>query len=126
MTDEICLTIPAQQDMLLVARMALAGLCARCGADCETLEDIRTACDEACYCLMHQPFAARTLTLRASTGEGRLCVVFTAERGEKTGRPLYDVELARGILSSLVSRVRIAHDGDGVREIELTAHVAPL
>ena len=49
MNDEILLTIPARQSMLLVARMALSGFCAQCGADVDTLDDVRTACDAVSY-----------------------------------------------------------------------------
>lgn len=114
MNEEILLTLPAHQSMLLVARMALAGFCAQCGADVDTIDDVRTACDEACYCLMHQPREALKLRVRAGFDGEWISICFEAERGAAVGGAMaHDPEIARGILSLLVSEVEIGHDEDG-------------
>lgn len=114
MNDEILLKIPAQQNMMLVARMTLAGYAARCGADVETIDDVRTACDEACYCLMHQRRKALDLSIRAMFDGSHVQICFETERSEAlTGAPAHDIEIARGILAQLVCDAEISHDEDG-------------
>ena len=120
MKDEVFLKVPARQPMMLVVRMAMAGFFAQCGADVDTLEDVRTACDEACYCLMHQRRSAETISLRAGFDGEYASVVFEAERGEAAQEyAAHDPEIARGILSMLANDVRIDHDSDGPRRIDL-------
>lgn len=120
MNDEILLTIPARQSMLLVARMALSGFCAQCGADVDTLDDVRTACDEACYCLMHQRRQALQLHIRASFDSEYVHVCFEAERGAPVdGTAKHDPEIARGILSLLACQVELDYDADGPWRIQL-------
>lgn len=105
MKDEFLLQIPARQSLVLVARMALAGFMAQCGADVDTLEDVRTACDEACFFLMHQPRPARQIAVRAEYDGEWARIVFEAERDEggSACKGADDTEIARGILSLLVS-----------------------
>lgn len=120
MNDAILLTIPARQNMMLVARMALAGFGAQCGADVDTLEDIRTACDEACYCLMHQRREALKLHISAEYDGEYAAITFEAERGAVIeGASAHDPEIARGILALLVSEVSVQHDSDGPWQISL-------
>ena len=112
MKDEFLLQFPAKQSMVLVARMALAGFMAQCGADVDTLEDVRTACDEACFFLMYQPRPARQITVRAEYDGEWARIAFDAERDE--GRAALegadDLEIARGILSLLVSDAALETD----------------
>ena len=110
MKDEFLLQFPAKQSMVLVARMALAGFMAQCGADVDTLEDVRTACDEACF--LYQPRPARQITVRAEYDGEWARIAFDAERDE--GRAALegadDLEIARGILSLLVSDAALETD----------------
>lgn len=120
MKDEILLKVPARQPMMLVVRMAMAGFFAQCGADVGTLEDVRTACDEVCYCLMHQRRSVEEIALSADFDGTCARIVFTAARGEAANdSPAHDPEIARGILSTLVSDVQIDYDPDGPRRVEL-------
>lgn len=112
MKDEFLLQIPAKQSMVLVARMALAGFMAQCGADVDTLEDVRTACDEACYSLIHQPRPARQIAVHAEYDGEWARITFEVERedGRAACESADDLEIARGILSLLVSDASLEAD----------------
>ena len=128
MNDEIRLVLPAKEQMLLVARMALAGYCCQYGADMDTLDDIRTLSDEACYCLMHQPQPADTISISAGM-EGQLVKIrFEARRTRKIvpSQTPHDPEIAHGILSSLASDVQLRHDKGDMHAIEVAVHLGPL
>lgn len=127
MNDEIRLTIPAKPEMMIVARMALAGFCSQGGADVDTLDDIRILSDEACYCLMNQPRPADALTVSA-TAEGRQARIrFEARHGNvpAEARGGHDPEIARGILGTLASDVILSHDNGNMHAIEVVVHLSP-
>ena len=63
---EITLNLPADRDFVLLARMALSGLGMLAGLDVDLIDDLRAAIDECCDCLLHQPFRAERLDLRAA------------------------------------------------------------
>ncbi|MDR1599612.1 MAG: hypothetical protein LBS11_07050 [Oscillospiraceae bacterium] len=121
------LTVPAREDMLLIARMTLSGVCARCGFGLDMVEDARIAADEACYCLMRQREPVGSLRMTCRWDDARLSIAFesvSAEGGE-TGYaddPAIDadgVELARSILETLVTSARLSSDGRGVYAIHM-------
>lgn len=128
MNDEIRLVLPAKEPMMLVARMALAGYCCQFGADMDTLDDIRTLSDEACYCLLHQPQPAETLSISAGMEGDLVKIRFEAKRSRKL-LPMdspHDPEIAHGILSSLASDVQLSHDKGDMHAIEVAVHLKPM
>ncbi len=128
MNDEIRLIVPAKDSMMLVVRMALAGYACQNGADVDTLDDIRTLSDEACYALMHQPQHAETLSISAGM-EGALCKIrFEAKRTLKIipAQETHDPEIAHGILASLASDVQLRRDKGDMHAIEVAVHLGPL
>ncbi len=126
--DTICLTIPAQQRWVLVARMALTGFASQCGADLDTLEDIRTLTDEACDCLQHQkrPISAITIAARQEGPAARITFEAAPAGGASCQGESHDPEIAKGILGTLASEVSIGLDGGCPRSIELVVRLAPL
>ncbi|MDR0928369.1 MAG: hypothetical protein LBM74_01485 [Oscillospiraceae bacterium] len=127
MNEPITLTIPADPQMLLVARMALSGYCCQLGADVETLDDVRTLSDEACYCLMHQPCGVSRLIITASPDGARARIRFEAELcpAPPCASP-HDPEIARAILASLAADVAMQQEKGAIRAIDVTMHLAPL
>lgn len=128
MRDEIKLVIPAKTEMMLATRMALAGFYSQCGADIDTLDDIRTLSDEACYCLMHQSKVAETLCIEASA-EGDLAmirfgVIFC--KGNTRSFSQHDPEIACGILSTLALNIRLCTEDDTMNAIEVDVHLGSL
>lgn len=129
MNDEIRLTVPAKPQMMLVVRMALAGFCSQCGADVDTLDDVRMLADEACYCLMHQSRPVKTLLVTATImDEQRAHIRFEGrpdlQKTQQDQQP--DLDIARGILNSLASDVQLAHDKGDMCAIEVDVHLGPL
>lgn len=105
---------PAQEDWL-VARMALSGMGVLAGLTAEQIGDLQTAANECCDCLSHQPVLPRRLTMRAHTEEKGLRFSFAAEgdagRGEAEA---LSVEIARGVLETLLPEVHLEADERGV------------
>lgn len=129
MNDEIRLVVPAKEQMLLVARMTLAGYACQYGADMDTLDDIRTLSDEACYCLMHQPQPAESISISAGMEGPLVKIRFEAKRQRQivvTESSSHDPEIAHGILSSLASDVQLSHQKGDMHAIEVAVHLGPL
>jgi hypothetical protein len=128
MQDGFTLTIPAKSEMMLVVRMALAGYCSQCGADIDTLDDIRILSDEACYFLMHQSMKAKSLSVSTSKDGNLASIRFEAEYDEHTKeRTLpHDPEVACGILSTLAADIRLDTNEGSMSAIEVDVHLGPL
>lgn len=128
MRDEIRLNLPAKEQMLLVARMALAGYCCQYGADMDTLDDIRTLSDEACYALLHQPQQAEMLSISAGMEGDYVKIRFEAKRSRKIipSESPHDPEIAHGILSSLATDVQMSHNKGDMHAIEVAVHLKPM
>lgn len=116
------LKVPAQQDMLLVVRMALSGLGAKCGMDMDAVENIRIAVDEACFCLMHQRQPLSTLRINCAWDQVNMKVHLVGNRQDSPPQEMaaHDIEVARCILLTLVSEVDMQYDDLGVYGIDLT------
>lgn len=128
MNDEIRLVLPAKDNMLLVARMALAGYACQNGADVDTLDDIKTLSDEALYCLLHQPQEAETVHISAGM-EGKMVKIrFEAKRTRKilARDTAHDPEIAQGILQSLATDVCLRHDKGDMHAIEVAVNLGPM
>ncbi len=125
MTDTMRLRIPAKQSMMLVARMALTGYVNQCGADVDTLDDVRTLSDEACFCLMNQPAPVQAIDIEAQSDCANVHMRFSAvgDCDSPPSAPPHDPEIARGILSTLATQVCLKLDCDQVRAIELIVRV---
>lgn len=125
MRDEFRLVIPASEPMLLVARMALAGLCSQYGADADTLDDIRTLSDEACYCLMHQGREADLLHIAARVEGSSAHIHFEAEHRQGAQPPAkrHDPEIARGILRTLATDVQIVNTMNMITAIDVEVNL---
>ena len=128
MRDLMMLTIPAKPEMLLVVRMALAGYCSQCGADIDTLDDIRTLADEACYFLMHQTMEAKSLSIDASRDGSLASIRFEAAYNGLTNSPasLHDPEIAYGILGTLATDIRVKTKNGAMNAIEVDVHLGPI
>ncbi|MBN1776796.1 MAG: hypothetical protein JW811_01625 [Clostridiales bacterium] len=118
---EIMLSLPADQEFVLLARMTLCGLGMLGGLDVGLIDDVRAATDEVCDCLMHQQKKAGRIELRAwLTGE-RLHCLFTAVRTEETqDGECGDQDVSRCVLETLMPDVELKNDTCGVGEISFS------
>ena len=108
---EILLTMPADREFVLLARMAVSGLGMLAGLDVDLIDDLRTATDECCDCLLHQPVKADRLELRARVDAGRLYCCLNAVRSDgPSDLPVSDLEITRGVLETLMPDVSLQCD----------------
>ena len=116
--DEIVLSLPADRDFVLLARMVVSGLGMLAGLDVDLIDDLRTATDECCDCLLHQPIRAERLELHARVQNGRLYCCMNAKRsGGVSDLPQSDLEITRGVLETLMPDVTLQCDACGVGSI---------
>ncbi len=115
---EIFLSLPADREFVLLARMMLSGLGMMAGLDVDLIDDLRTATDECCDCLLHQPVAAERLELRARVEGNRLhCCLNAIRAGGASDLPMNDLEITRGVLETLMPDVTLECDSCGVGSI---------
>lgn len=116
--DEIVLNLPADRDFVLLARMVVSGLGMLAGLDVDLIDDLRTATDECCDCLLHQPIRAERLELRARVQNARLyCCMNAVRSGGPSDLPQSDLEITRGVLETLMPDVNLQCDACGVGSI---------
>jgi hypothetical protein len=115
---EIMLDLPADQEFVLLARMALSGLGMIGGLDVGLIDDVRAAADECCDCLMHQSRKAERIKLTAWLDCGRMHCCFKAIRADEAqdGEP-GDLEVSRCVLETLMPDVTLEKDACGVGTI---------
>lgn len=115
---EIMLTLPADQEYVLLARMALCGLGMIAGLEVGLIDDVRAATDECCDCLLHQAQKAEKLEIRAwLSGERMHCCFRGVYSQEPSGLIPGDQELSRCVLETLMPDVTIHKDACGVGTI---------
>ena len=121
--DTVELTLPASKDMMLVARLATAGVVARAGLTLDALDDVKMAVEEACLFLMDQAVVPERLRLVFALCPGRIFVEIAreGEQEQREGADPAELEVVRCILQSLVRSVEIRAREDGVAAIRLEA-----
>ena len=121
---EISLRVPAIADYALVLRLALGGVAILKDLDAGKLDDLRSASDEACDCLLHQAKEAAWLELNVYDAGDSLTVTITAELAQEQadGVPCEDeTAISRAVLETLIPVVRMhAADCGCVERIDLT------
>lgn len=117
----LMLSIPADPDWMLVVRMALGGAGALMGLSMDLVDDLRTAADETCDFLMHQPRGIRCIQIACSLKDEAVCTVFACEFSKECQQcEEMDLDVTRGILETLIPRVELEEDGVCVRSVTLT------
>lgn len=127
---EISLRVPARREYALVLRLALGGVAILKDLDAGTLDDLRSASDEACDCLLHQAREAQWLELNVYDVGQKLMVSLSAElSSEKTDeegkmdevRCEDETEISKAVLETLIPVVEMRAAQCGcVERIDLT------
>ena len=121
--QEITLRVPGKQEYALVLRLALGGVAILKDLDADTLDDLRSASDEAVDCLLHQGREISWLTLHVVDGGDKLTVRICAEftgAGELS-MDEDEVEISRAVLETLIPEVEMcAQDCGCIDAISLT------
>ena len=118
---EITLVLPADGDYTLLARLLISGLGMLSGLDVDQIDDLRTAANECCYCLLHQPVCLEHIEITATIDGKELQCRFGAVRGvAETGEPQPDLAVTRGILQTLLPKLTLHSDAQGVDFMEFS------
>lgn len=119
---DICLRIPGKMEYALVIRTALGGVAILDGLNVNAMDDLRTAADEACDCLLHQARPVEAITVSVLDAGERLTVRLDAAfSGPCTGPCGDQTAISQAILETLIPEVSLTQDESGaVRQISLT------
>lgn len=111
------LSFPAAGGYLVLARTAVAALCARLDYPLDRLEDVKLAVDESCAWLLTDACADATIEL-ALTSDSRGELLIEATTRTKHGQTPSQSSFAWTVLSALVDSVQ-ASAQDGLVTISL-------
>ena len=118
---EIILRVPGDQAYALVIRTMLGGVALLKDLDMDAMDDLRTAADEACDCLLHQGMPVRQLELSVRDLGQSLTVSLEADMDEPTDPADSDIAMTRAVLETLIPQVSLTCSETGrVRRIDLT------
>jgi hypothetical protein len=112
--DEVRLTMPANPQLLRVARLTAAGLAGRLGFSFDEIEDVKIAVDELCFTLVGSKGRPGTLSLRYVLERDRLVIEGTGSLDGAVSDPTPS-ELSSQILAAVVDEHELSRDDDGVR-----------
>ena len=119
---EICLRVPGERAYALVIRTMLGGVAMLKDLDIDAMDDLRTAADEACDCLLNQGAPACWLELTVRDGGDTLTVSLEAGLDEDAaGEAPGDADVSRAVLETLIPQVALGMTRAGrVKRVELT------
>lgn len=112
--EEVRLTMPANPQLLRVARLTAAGLAGRLGFSFDEIEDVKIAVDELCFTLVGSRGRPGTLSLRYVMDADQLVIEGSGSHDGSTADPTPS-ELSSQILAAVVDEHELSRDADGVR-----------
>ena len=119
---EISLRVPGKMEYALVIRTALGGVAILKDLHADALDDLRTAADEACDCLLHQGRPVEAITLSVHDRAERLTVSLAAEFEGSCRTECEDITaVSKAVLETLIPEVELTQCECGcVQRIDLT------
>lgn len=119
---EISLRVPGKSEYALVIRTALGGVAILKDLHVDALDDLRTAADEACDCLLHQGRKVETIALTVHDGGEKLTVSLEADFIGECREECEDVTaVSQAVLETLIPQVKLTQCDCGcVKRIDLT------
>jgi hypothetical protein len=112
--EEVLVSLPADPQLLRVARLTAANLAGRLGFTFDEVEDVKIAVDELCFALVGSRGREGTLSLRYQLGTDRIAIegwgTFTDGQAVQTPS-----ELSAQILAATVDEHVVETDGDTQR-----------
>jgi len=119
---DITLRVPGGMEYALVIRTALGGVAILKDLNVDMMDDLRTAADEACDCLLHQGCRVQAIEMNVQDGENMLTVSLAAELvGECESDCADQTAVSQAILETLIPRVEMHCTPCGcVQRIDLT------
>lgn len=118
--EPVELTLPAQQNMMLVLRLTTAGVIARAGLTVDRINDVKLAVEEACSCLLDAKPAPQRLKLAFTEDEKGLKISVCGGMGCDCSAVNEDeLTVVKCILDSLVDDVQVCMNGSAIGGIEM-------
>jgi anti-sigma regulatory factor (Ser/Thr protein kinase) len=111
--DEVKLTMPAQPQLLRVARLAAAGLAGRLGFNFDEIEDVKIAVDELCFALVGTKGREGDLTLTYRMLPDALEIEGSGDIG--AAPPAAPSDLSEQILAAVVDEHELTREGTELR-----------
>ena len=112
--EEVRLTMPAQPQLLRVARLTAAGLAGRLGFNFDEIEDVKIAVDELCFALVGTKGREGELTVTYRLLPDALEIEGTGAFGGSATPPAPS-ELSAQILAAVVDEHELTRDGDQLK-----------
>lgn len=115
------LSVAADPGMMLVIRLATAGVIARAGLTIDVMDSLKMATEEACNCLIGQDNPPERLAVRFECEDEQLVIRVIAGSAEDAQGGMDDTELeiVRCILASLADDVAFDVRDGWIRAVEL-------
>ncbi len=125
MTEEakqgISLRIPGEMAYALVIRTALGGVAVLKDLSVSQMDDLRTAADEACDCLLHQGCPVSAIQMNVTDQGETLTVSLTAEfAGVPQGADEGQAAVSQAVLETLIPQVKLVAEDGCIGRIDLT------
>ena len=106
--NEITLRVPGQREYAVVLRTALGGVAIMKNFDIGTLDDLRSAVDEACDCMLNQGVDVEAIVMTVTDCGTGVHVALTAEhRNDRAPMESLEAEVARAVLETLIPKVDV-------------------
>lgn len=120
--QDISLRVPGEMAYALVIRTALGGVAILKDLSVDQMDDLRTAADEACDCLLHQGRAVEAIQVHVIEREKKLTVSLEAEfSGCRQGDCADQTAISQAVLETLVPEVALTAAECGcIQRIDLT------
>ena len=120
--QDISLRVPGEMAYALVIRTALGGVAILKDLSVDQMDDLRTAADEACDCLLHQGRAVEAIQVHVIEQEKKLTVSLEAEFcGCKEGDCADQTAISQAVLETLIPEVTLKTAECGcIQRIDLT------
>lgn len=118
----ISLRVPGEMAYALVIRTALGGVAILKDLSVDQMDDLRTAADEACDCLLHQGRCVSAIQMQVTEGEKQLTVSLEAEfTGCRQGDCANQTAISKAVLETLIPQVELKVAECGcIQRIDLT------
>ena len=120
--NEISLRVPGSREYVVVIRTALGGVAILKDFDIDTLDDLRSAADEACDCLLNQGLEVRAIEMTVRDCGDSVLVTLNADY-QHDSKPIssLDTQVARAVLETLVPQLALTETPCGcISRIEMT------
>lgn len=120
--QNISLRVPGEMAYALVIRTALGGVAILKDLNVDQMDDLRTAADEACDCLLHQGRPVTAINVHVTDKGEKLTVSLEAEfSGCKEGDCADQTAISQAVLETLVPEVALKASECGcIQRIDLT------